>query len=273
MKLIQFITIAALFGFSLALQAQDTIYVSKDNKWVKKAKKAERYLVLTHEKNLIKVSDYLLDGTIRSTGTYSAFGEKSNDCKKEGVLTQFYPNGNTKSVRHYKNNQRSGEYRKFYEDGKNKFLCSYVNGKREGKLMMYYPDGTVWRNEVYKNGELQQGYLYDEQGQETVYKPIESMPQFPGGQELMMGYLRANLKYPPKAAKQKQGGRVIVQFVVNKEGRIIQPEILRGVNEELDNAALAVVRKMAHDITWIPGIQDGEAVKVKYTMPVTFKLN
>ena len=87
MKLIQFITIAALFGFSLALQAQDTIYVSKDNKWVKKAKKAERYLVLTHEKNLIKVSDYLLDGTIRSTGTYSAFGEKSNDCKKEGVLT------------------------------------------------------------------------------------------------------------------------------------------------------------------------------------------
>ena len=62
-------------------------------------------------------------------------------------------------------------------------------------------------------------------------------------------------------------------IVVNKEGRIIQPEILRGVNEELDNAALAVVRKMAHDITWIPGIQDGEAVKVKYTMPVTFKLN
>lgn len=272
MKPILYIAIL-LFGFSAALRAQDTIYVGKDNKWVKKAKKAERYLVVAHENDLIKVSDYSLDGTIRNTGTYSAFAQKNKDCKREGEFTYFYENGNVSSIRHYKKNKRDGVFQKFYKDGKKKFLCNYVNGKRDGKLMMYYPDGTVWRDEIYEKGELQQGHLYNEQGQEKEYEPVESMAQFPGGHESMLGYLKTNLKYPPVAAKKKQEGRVIVQFIVNKDGRMIDPEVLRGVNEELDRAALAVVRKMARDITWVPAIQDGEPVRVKFTMPVSFKLN
>lgn len=271
MKIIRFVLMMCSFGFALSLQAQDTIYV-KNGKWVKKEKKANSYLVVSHEHDVIKVDAYTLEGTIKSTVTYSTFSEKHNDCKREGQSVWFFPNGKIKTVCDYRNNKRNGTHRKFHENGKEKFVAEYANGKKDGKLMMYYPDGTIWRKESYKKGELQEGHLYNEKGEEVIYEPIESMPQYPGGEDAMKKYITRNLVYPPKAAKQKQEGRVILQFVIDQKGRIINPEIFKGVNDDLNSSAMAVINKMAHEICWKPGIQDGEPVKVKYTMPVTFKI-
>lgn len=267
----RFITIA-LLGFSFALQAQDTIYISKQNKWLKNAEGAESYLVVTRENELSKVSEYSLDGVLNSIAYYSTFNKERSKCKREGDFTLFYKNGNIASICHYKNNKRDGEYRKFYWSGKKKLLCSYVDGKHDGKLMMYYPNDTVWRDEVYKDGKLQQGHVYNEKGQEQQYEPLEALPQFPGGQNLLLAYLKTNLKYPTTAAKLKQEGRVIVRFVVDKDGKIMNPEVIRSVNLELDNAALDLIKKMAREVTWIPGMQDGERIKVRFTAPINFKL-
>ena len=108
-----------------------------------------------------------------------------------------------------------------------------------------------------------------EKPQEKVYEVIEDMPNFPGGQGELMKYLRNNIKYPAEAQKNKIEGRVIVTFVVNKKGRIIDPTVERSAHPLLDAEALRVIKRMPK---WKPGRVNGEPVNVKYRLPITFKL-
>lgn len=97
----------------------------------------------------------------------------------------------------------------------------------------------------------------------------ETMPYFPGGQELLLKYLAANIKYPVSAVKAKKQGRVIVTFIVQKDGSITHAKIARSINPELDAEALRVVKGMPK---WTPGTQLGKPVSVKYVLPVKFSL-
>ena len=97
----------------------------------------------------------------------------------------------------------------------------------------------------------------------------ETMPYFPGGQELLLKYLAVNIKYPASAVKAKKQGRVIVTFIVQKDGSVTHAKIAKSIDPELDAEALRVVRAMPK---WIPGTQFGKPVNVKYTLPVKFSL-
>lgn len=103
----------------------------------------------------------------------------------------------------------------------------------------------------------------------VVYDVTETMPQFPGGQGVMMKYLAANIKYPASAVKAKKQGRVIVSFVIQKDGSVTNARIVRSVDSELDAEALRIVKAMPN---WTPGTQDGKPVNVRYTIPVVFSL-
>ena len=103
----------------------------------------------------------------------------------------------------------------------------------------------------------------------VVYDVTETLPQFPGGQGVMMKYLAANIKYPASAVKAKKQGRVIVTFVIQKDGSVTKARIARSVDPELDAEALRIVKAMPN---WTPGTQDGKPVNVKYTIPVIFSL-
>lgn len=103
-----------------------------------------------------------------------------------------------------------------------------------------------------------------------VYEVVENMPEFPdGGMPGLMKYLSDNIRYPEAAHKAGTQGRVTVQFVVGKDGSIGNVSILRGVNADLDAEAIRVISSMPK---WKPGTQKGEPVKVKYTVPVMFRL-
>ena len=97
----------------------------------------------------------------------------------------------------------------------------------------------------------------------------ETMPYFPGGNVLMLKYLADNIKYPASAVKAKKQGRVIVGFIVQKDGSITHAKIARSIDPELDAEALRVVKGMPK---WTPGTQLGKPVSVKYTLPVKFSL-
>ena len=97
----------------------------------------------------------------------------------------------------------------------------------------------------------------------------ETMPYFPGGNVLMLKYLADNIKYPASAVKAKKQGRVIVGFIVQKDGSITHAKIVRSIDPELDAEALRVVKGMPK---WTPGTQLGKPVSVKYTLPVKFSL-
>ena len=103
----------------------------------------------------------------------------------------------------------------------------------------------------------------------VVCDVTETIPQFPGGQGVMMKYLAANIKYPASAVKAKKQGRVIVSFVIQKDGSVTNARIVKSADPELDAEALRIVKAMPN---WTPGTQDGKPVNVRYTIPVVFSL-
>lgn len=105
--------------------------------------------------------------------------------------------------------------------------------------------------------------------EEEIFMVVEQMPEFPGGMAELMKFLSKNIKYPTIAQENGIQGRVIVQFVVNQDGSIVDPVVMRSVDPYLDKEALRVISTMPK---WKPGMQRGKAVRVKYTVPVTFRL-
>ena len=109
----------------------------------------------------------------------------------------------------------------------------------------------------------------DSTAKEEVFMVAEQMPEFPGGMKEMLKFLQENVKYPENAMKNNVQGRVIVQFVVEKDGTPTEFNVVRAVDPDLDAEALRVLKTMPK---WKPGMQKGEVVRVKYTVPVTFRL-
>jgi len=108
-----------------------------------------------------------------------------------------------------------------------------------------------------------------EEESEVVFMVVESMPAFPGGDAALFKYLSDNIKYPVIAQESGIQGRVICQFVVNRDGSIVDIEVVRSVDKSLDAEAVRVISKMPK---WTPGKQRGKTVRVKYTLPVNFRL-
>ena len=102
-----------------------------------------------------------------------------------------------------------------------------------------------------------------------IFTVVEQMPMFPGGDAALMGYLRDNMHYPTVAAENGVQGRVVVGFVVERDGSITDVNVLRSVDPSLDREAMRVVKSMPR---WTPGKQNGSAVRVKYQVPVAFRL-
>ena len=109
----------------------------------------------------------------------------------------------------------------------------------------------------------------EEVDEQQIFQVVEENPEFPGGLGECMKFLSKNIKYPTISQENGVQGRVIVQFVVNRDGSIVDPVVVRGVDPYLDKEALRVISTMPK---WKPGKQRGKAVRVKYTVPVMFRL-
>ena len=109
----------------------------------------------------------------------------------------------------------------------------------------------------------------EEESSQPIFTVVETMPQFPGGDAALLQFLAKSIKYPVIAQENGIQGRVICAFVVNRDGSIVDAEVLRGVDPSLDKEALRVINTMPK---WSPGKQRGKPVRVKYTVPITFRL-
>ena len=102
-----------------------------------------------------------------------------------------------------------------------------------------------------------------------TFDVVEQMPEFPGGQAELMKFLSENVKYPKDAQEAKKQGRVLVQFVVDADGQVVEPSVVKSAFPSLDEEALRVIGLMPK---WKPGMQKGKAVRVKFTLPIVFRL-
>ncbi|MFS2365734.1 TonB family protein [Parabacteroides distasonis] len=108
-----------------------------------------------------------------------------------------------------------------------------------------------------------------EEAKEETLTVVDVMPQYPGGDRELLKFIAQSIKYPTDAQEAGVQGRVICSFVVDKKGNIVEPKIIRGIDPSLDAEALRVIGMMPR---WTPGRQDGKAVRVLYTVPITFRL-
>lgn len=106
--------------------------------------------------------------------------------------------------------------------------------------------------------------------QDVIFMVVEKMPQYPGGDEELFKYLATNIKYPSDAKEQNIEGRVICQFVINRDGSVSDVVVVRSIAPSLDAEAVRVISAMPN---WTPGEQRGQTVRVKYTLPINFKLD
>ena len=155
-----------------------------------------------------------------------------------------------------------------------------INGKEIGKKPT---DGQQADDDaIYRDANVRLGVEMTADGQEIAtdnikynlddetFMVVEDQPEFPGGTAGLLEYLRRNIRYPKECREKNIQGRVLVTFIVNKDGSIVESEVVKSVDPLLDAEALRVVNAMP---AWIPGTQKGKPVRVKYTIPVNFRLS
>jgi protein TonB len=228
---------------SVVAKGQDTTYYNSDMDRVSSKDDACYIEVLLRSKEDTNVVYYQ---------EFNATGQKLQDC--------HYSN--------YSKHELDGLAIEWYKTGEKKSETKYENRKKK-ELRTWWKTGMKKREDFYKDDSLVSGKCFNEKGTEIPYFSYEIMPEYYGGMEAIRNFLSREIVYPSKMRRKGIEGRVLVKFVVTKEGKVERVSIVKSVCAELDAEAKRVVEKMPD---WKPGYQDGESVNVYYTLPITFRL-
>jgi len=278
--------------------AQKKQYYNKQGDAVSK-EKADYYKVLSKTDNkLWKIQEFYISGTQK----YEGHSMKKDGSEKVGTHYSYYPSGIVKNkaffvnkkLSNYESYFKSSNIKKqsvydntglpesdlFYYDSGQLKIEMYSSGpqnKRKILVKVYYENGNLKREdeylrqnnkESYTNYELVSGLLLSEEGNEISHTPFFRVPKFPGGSNMLATYIKNNFKYPKEALKYKFNGKTVVNFVINKKGKIGKVKIKKSVNWRLDDEVIRVIENMPN---WIPGIMYGKPSKFNFSLPLTLK--
>jgi TonB family protein len=163
-----------------------------------------------------------------------------------------------------------GSFREWYPSGQLKVEGSYIFDRLHDHLKTYYPNGVLRRDEVYYIDSLKSGHCYAQDSSEVPHFPYIEKAEFKGGQAALFNFLAKAINYPEDSRRNNDEGIVHVGFVISKTGEVENVRIKRSVSRLLDKEAIRVVKSMPK---WKAGKQDGELVRVAYTLPIAFKLD
>ncbi len=198
-----------------------------------------------------------------------------------GTTKYYYKNGKLQSELPHSHGKINGLYKAYYESGELRLSYDYVNGLVDGYVTLYCENKNLERKDKYEKNKFVSGNCYDMNGKEVkhdeyflespsdqVYTVVQKMPTFPGN---LNEYLSQHIKYPKKEQKNNVTGTVYVNFVIEKDGSVSNVKILKGVpgGQGLDMEAFRVVSSLPK---WAPGMQNGQAVRVSFNIPIRFTL-
>jgi len=234
---------------------------------------------------------YYPTGEKKSYGNYNAEGEK------DSIWISLHKNGKVKSSGQYLKGERIGEWVGFFDDGDKEFVKHYnedgklhgaylyyglekmvydtgmyENGDKIGEWRYYFNSGKPSAVVTYEKGEAVNATYWNEDGKEVNAKKqvVNQDATFPGGESEMYAFLGKSLRYPPDARDNDIQGRLYASFIIDENGEIIDIKILRGLYPSIDNEAIRVIKSMPN---WLPGISENRKAKVRYTLPLVFKLS
>lgn len=263
--------------FHQPLQVGDTVWTMGGH--IVLREEASTYgIVQSTEHGKIKVNYFRGDSNLVSQNSYSKL-EYGNQ-KKSG-LQHFYRNGIRTKVENYNAGGKLVEDYKMDSLGKIYMRTKYMNDKVV-EQNYYYPDGHLRASKTpTKAGMEVQYFLPDgtptdsstiptDADEGEVLNVVDRMPEFPGGGSALFAFLSKHVTYPPKAYAMGLQGKVLVAFTVDKDGSIQDIVVIQPVHKLLDDEAKRVIRSMPK---WKPGMQDGRLVRVRYTVPINFRLH
>ena len=157
----------------------------------------------------------------------------------------------------------------WFENGQLSKDFQVENGRKNGKLNFYWDNGTPRRNDVYSNGELISGTCYDKAENVITHFDVDMPATFPGGKDAMDNYIRTNLQYPKNSIQNNTQTTVIVNFVLDINGRINRIWISKSTDKELKTEAIRLVRNMPKRL---PELKDGELVASIQKVAINFSL-
>lgn len=266
-------------------------------------------LIIKKGSGVYEIQDYYRDGTPRLVAT-SFSGEMNFEEGIHGLYTEYYRNGKKRVVRNYYKGKLTGEDSTYYYNGQlysvvthsktgdylktcldttGKALaangngvwveCSefslletytgpVVNGKKDGTWVQRFAVDTVVYKTEYKNGVELPGPKRKKE--DWVFQVADQQPSFSGSDTGFSQYLATNIRYPQYAREQHITGRVILTFVVEKNGSLSELRVLRSPDESLSNEAMRVMKASP---AWKPGILNGQPVRVQFSVPIGFALS
>lgn len=246
------------------LAQADTVYLDAGMKPVT-ARQPDGYFRVAYPRT---DSGYRLRTFYAETGNLSTDGyyEDAAGKTEHGTVISYARNGRPVDTVHFIHGRRDGLVRVYRPAGPLWMEEQYTNGHLNSRKS-YYTTGRLRREEVYNaDTSMASGHIYDEQGNDQPFIPFELYPKFNGD---LMDYLAHEVHYPNKAKKRNISGRVIIKFAIDEQGRVTDASVFQEADPMLDAEALRAVKAMPR---WQPGLQDGDPVKVYYTLPVTFDL-
>lgn len=241
----------------------------KDSSWVvtltNRKGVLQELITFADEKLEVRRGPYALyeDGTLKQEGNYKRG-------YKVGEWTSYYPNKQVSEKSTFVWGKLHGNSKKYWDNGQLKEDVSYGNGKKIGERKMYYKDGKLALKEFYDANKKIAGSYFDQSGKSVEAIQIIQPPSFPGGMAAFYEFLSKEIKYPENAAKNNITGTVRLSFIVMKDGRIDDIQVVSSPDEELSREAIRVLR---YNMKWNPGVELGEPAEMRYSIPIKFSSN
>ncbi len=250
-------------------QARDGHFLRKEYFYDTRTKTAEQSFLDPNGKTPDGISATWTDaGKLAETGQF----QKG---RRTGRWQRFnWKTGLPTAEGNYADDRQTGNWTYFNAEGKPNYTCQYRDGERDGPARCLAPNGSVLALQQWQAGKI----LLEKTGCDTA-QHLETPPQFPCSskflsdekcaQASLLDFLNRNLDYPKAARKREISGQAIVSFVVERDGAVKEIEVLRGLCSAIRDECLRVVNAMPK---WQPGRRDGQAVRVRYTLPIGFRV-
>ena len=169
----------------------------------------------------------------------------------------------------YQRGRLQGLVQAWYPTGQRRWQLTYRQGQRQGTLRAWYPTGRLMRTENYQAGVRTTGRCYTSAGRDTAWFAFERPARFKGPPEALQNWLSRNLRYPAMALRNQVEGNVWVRFVVDAQGLVREPELIKPIGAGTDEEILRLLRSMP---AWEPAVIAGRAVAVPYQLPIEFRI-
>jgi len=277
MKKKYFIFYTLLFIIQVGFSQTDTIiYRRANNKPAVRSNATEYIKIKKHKRrDEFTINRYTKDENQWKLSSKKETAYKINDSTLK-IIIEYKNKNKTETIRVFSKEEDLFYFQDYYENKQIKkegLTKTVLSLHLEGAIKKYFKSGNLSSIEEYKDNQMLSNENWLENGDkylDNVFTSVDEMPEYPGGIGVFLAYIGKNLVYPVNERDKGIEGRVYIHFVVDEEGRLVGTYIIKGINKNLDLAALEVIE--SSPAIWVPGILDGNNVKVGFNIPIRFSL-